>query len=214
MQLPTCRLGIVVGAVALGLGLAARADDKEEGFVTLGNGQDMSEFVLVKGGEKTWSVRDGVIVCSGSPAGYFATKKSYKNYVFRFDFRYARPAGLKKDDDFNGNSGYLIHITGEHKVWPKCIEVQGLNRAAGQIFAISGAKAVKAKDDGAARQKALKPVGEWNSLEIVSKNGALTAILNGVKVCESEPGDVFEGPIGFQAEGAEIHFRHLRIQAE
>lgn len=194
--------------------IASPRDGKEVGFVPVGNGKDMSDFVLVGGSDKTWTVRDGVIVCSGNPAGYFATKASYKNYAFRFEFRYARPENLQKDDDFNGNSGYLIHITGEHKVWPKCIEVQGLNKGAGQIFAISGAKALKANDNAAARKKALKPVGEWNELEIVSKNGALSAILNGVTVCVSEPGDVFEGPIGFQSEGAEIHFRQLRIKTE
>ena len=188
------------------------AEDKEEGFKPLGNGKDMSPFKLVGGSEKTWKVEGDVVKCSGQPAGYFATSQSYKNYSFRFDFKYPRPAGLEDDGKFDGNSGYLVHITGEHKVWPKSIEVQGQNKTAGTIFAISGAKAVKAKDDPAARKKALKPVGEWNSIEIISKDGALTAILNGTKVCESEAGDVTEGPIGFQSEGAEIHFRKLRIK--
>ena len=197
--------GIVFGANIV-------AEDKEEGFKPLGNGKDMSPFKLVGGSEKTWKADGDVVKCSGQPAGYFATSQSYKNYSFRFDFKYPRPAGLEDDGKFDGNSGYLVHITGEHKVWPKSIEVQGENRTAGTIFAISGAKAVKAKDDPAARKKALKPVGEWNSIEIISKDGALTAILNGTKVCESDAGDVTEGPIGFQSEGAEIHFRNLRIK--
>jgi hypothetical protein len=188
------------------------AQDKEEGFKPLGNGKDMSPFKVVGGSEGTWTVEGNVIKCSGKPAGYFATSQSYKNYSFRFDFKYPRPPGLEDDSKFEGNSGYLIHITGDHKIWPKSIEVQGHNKTAGTIFAISGAKAVKAKDDPAARKKALKPVGEWNSIEIISKDGALTAILNGTKVCESAAGDVTEGPIGFQSEGAEIHFRNLRIR--
>jgi hypothetical protein len=203
-------------AICFTLGLALHAclyaDDKEEGYKPLGNGKDMSPFKVVGGSDGTWTVDGNVIKCSGKPAGYFATSQSYKNYSFRFDFKYPRPAGLEDDNKFEGNSGYLIHITGEHKIWPKSIEVQGQNKSAGTIFAISGAKAVKAKDDSAARKKALKPVGEWNSIEIISKDGALTAILNGTKVCESEPGDVTEGPIGFQSEGAEIHFRNLRIK--
>jgi hypothetical protein len=199
-------------ALSFALSMSLRADEKEEGYKPLGNGKDMSPFKIVGGSEGTWSVDGNVIKCSGKPAGYFATTQSYKNYSFRFDFKYPRPAGLEDDNNFDGNSGYLIHISGEHKVWPKCIEVQGQNKTAGNIFAISGAKAVKAKDDTAARKKALKPVGEWNSMEIISKDGALTAILNGTKVCESEPGDVTEGPIGFQSEGAEIHFRNLRIK--
>lgn len=189
-----------------------RAEDKEEGFKPLGNGKDMSPFKVVGGSESTWTVDGNVIKCSGKPAGYFATSQSYRNYSLRFDFKYPRPEGLEDDNKFEGNSGYLVHITGDHKIWPKSIEVQGQNKTAGTIFAISGAKAVKAKDDATARKKALKPVGEWNSIEIISKDGALTAILNGTKVCESEAGDVTEGPIGFQSEGAEIHFRNLRIK--
>jgi hypothetical protein len=198
--------------VGIVFSVSVRAEDKEEGFTPLGNGKDMSPFKLVGGSEDTWKVDGNVIKCSGKPAGYFATSQSYKNYSCRFDFKYPRPAGLEDDSKFEGNSGYLIHITGDHKIWPKSIEVQGQNKTAGTIFAISGAKAVKAKDDSAARKKALKPVGEWNSIEIISKDGALTAILNGTKVCESEAGDVTEGPIGFQSEGAEIHFRNLRIK--
>ena len=201
-------------AVALGLGFAARAEEKEEGFKPLGNGKDMSNFKLVGTPESTWKVDGDVVKCSGNPNGYFATTKSYKNFVLRFDFKYARPAGLDEDSKFGGNSGYLIYITGEHKVWPKSIEVQGLNRDAGKIFAISGYPNVKTKDDPEARKKALKPVGEWNSLEIVSKDGSLTAVLNGTKVCESEAGEFKEGPIGFQSEGAEIHFRNLRIKEQ
>jgi hypothetical protein len=199
-------------AAALAWTTSGRGDEKEEGFKSLGNAKDMSPFKLVGGSNDTWKVDGKVIQCSGKPAGYFATNQSYKNYSFRLEFKYRRPAGLDDDSKFEGNSGYLVHITGDHKIWPKSIEVQGHNKTAGTIFAISGAKAVKAKDDAAARKKALKPVGEWNSLEIISKDGALTAILNGTKVCESEPGDVTEGPIGFQSEGAEIHFRNLRIK--
>ena len=201
-------------AVALGLGFAAVAEEKEEGFKPLGNGKDMSNFKVVGAPESTWTVEGDVIKCSGNPHGYFATTKSYKNFVLRFDFKYARPAGLEDDSKFGGNSGYLIYIQGEHKVWPKSIEVQGLNRDAGKIFNIAGFPQIKAKDYPDARKKALKPVGEWNKLEIISKDGALTAILDGAKVCESEAGEFHDGPIGFQSEGAEIHFRNLRIKEQ
>jgi hypothetical protein len=49
-------------------------------------------------------------------------------------------------------------------------------------------------------------------MEITSRDGALTAMLNGVVVCTAEPGELREGPIGFQSEGAEIFFRNLRIK--
>jgi hypothetical protein len=194
-----------------GFAAAGSAAD-EVGFSPLGNGRDMSAFDLVGAPAETWSVDDGSIRCTGKPNGYFATKRSYRNFVLRFDFRYARPADLTDDAAFRGNSGFLIYLTGEPKVWPKCVEVQGMNKEIARIFAIGGAPAVKASDNPEARQKALRPVGEWNSLEIASRDGALTSTLNGVVICTSEPGEYREGPIGFQSEGAEIHFRNLRIK--
>ena len=38
------------------------------------------------------------------------------------------------------------------------------------------------------------------------------SILNGVKIAESQPGPLKEGPIGFQAEDWKIEFRNVRIQ--
>lgn len=209
------RLSITGFAVALAVAalLSAAGDgrtDEEEGFVPLGKSLD--DFVLVATPPETWTFEGDVIKCSGKPNGYIATKKAYRNFILKFDFRFVRPEGLKNDWDFRGNSGYLIYITGEHKVWPKCVEVQGMYRQVGRIFAIGGAPPVKATDYPEVRRRVLKPVGEWNTLEIVSRDGALTARLNGEVVCESEPGELKEGPIGFQSEGAEIHWRHVRIK--
>lgn len=218
----TLRTAVSVLVGVLGMCLMAGssvggAEEKEEGFVRLGNGKDMSDFALVGTPESTWKVEDGVIKCSGSPFGYFATTRSYRNFVLRFDLKYARPDGLKDDSQFVGNSGVLLHITGEHDVWPRrFIEVQGMNADLGRIFAAGEGKPreLKVKLDHEARARAVKLVGEWNSLEVVSRDGAVKVFLNGAKVCESEGDDLQEGPIGFQSEGVEIHFRNLRIREE
>src|SRR5690606_24938405 len=179
----------------------------DEGFTQLFNGKDMSgfEFTLPKGTEpeKVWTVKDGVIHCTGRPNGYFYTKKSYGNYVLRLDFRY--PDGA-------GNSGYLIHITGDHAIWPKCIEVQGQYQNVCHIFPIRGVKGPNCKTDAEARKKAIKPNTERNSVEIVSKDGTITTYLNGTKISEGGPYDVKEGPIGFQSEGKPIEFRNIAIK--
>ncbi|HXG08610.1 MAG TPA: DUF1080 domain-containing protein [Gemmataceae bacterium] len=198
---------LVLVAVLAWLGGASAADDDKD-FKPLFNGKDLSgfKFELAKKDAdpmKTFSVKDGVIVVSGTPNGYFYTDKSYKNYILRFDFRYPKAPG---------NSGYLIHITGEHKVWPKCIEVQGQYQNVCAIFPIGGLKGPRPPVDKEARDKVRKPANEWNSVEIISKDGTLTSKLNGVVICASEPYEVKEGPIGFQSEGAEIHFRNIRIK--
>ena len=77
---------------------------------------------------------------------------------------------------------------------------------------IGGAKGAKPKVDTAARKKVRKPHKEWNSIEIISKNGAITSKLNGAVICQSEAYELTEGPIGFQSEGAPIDFRNIRIK--
>jgi hypothetical protein len=199
-RLASSALPLVVVAIVSFPGAAAAAD--EENFKPLCNGKDLSNFDIV-GSAESWSVDGDVIKCTGKPAGYLVTKQPYKNYSLRFDYCFP---------DKPGNSGYLIHITGEDKVWPKCIEVQGHFKGVGIVFPIGGAKGPRPAVDNEAKAKVLKPPTEWNSLEIVSQDGALTVLLNETKICESEPYELKQGRIGFQSEGAEIHFRNLRLK--
>jgi hypothetical protein len=189
----------------------------EAGYTPLCNGKDFTGFSFVFSGKdadpsKTFSIADGVIVNTGNPAGYMITEKSYKDFVLRFDWRYKRPEKLEKDADFTGNSGYLLFVTGERKIWPKALEIQGMNRDAGKVIPIT----IKAEYtvDQEAQKKAVKPVGEWNTMEIVSKSGIVTSVVNGVKIATVTSCELKEGPIAFQSEGAEIHWRNLRIKAE
>jgi hypothetical protein len=213
------RLGLPLAAfAAVVVGGAVRADPKDaKGFKPLFNGKDFTgwQFELGKGGEpgKTFQVKDGIIVVSGKPNGYFYTDKDYKNYVLRYDWQYKRPAKLTDDKEFKGNSGCLVHIQPPQKVWPKCVEVQGMNLNHGMILYVSGAKGLeKAKFDRAAKDKATRPVGEWNTTEIVCKaDGSVSAKINGTPV-SSGKSDLTEGRIGFQSEGAEIHFKNILIK--
>ena len=203
------RLPALLPVIGIALA-AATASAQEQGFVKLFNGRNMDDFALVGVTPATFKVENGVIMVSGQPNGYFATKKAYRNYVLKFDWKYVRPAGLQNDADFPGNSGLLVHIAGEHKVWPKCVEVQLMNKDAGNIFGL-GSK-VNGKKDAAAQAKAIKPVGEWNSEEVTCKDGRITAKINGIVVAEGTDTDPAEGTIGWQSEGAEIHFRNLLIR--
>src|SRR5256886_16095208 len=47
-----------------------------------------------------------------------------------------RPATLEDEEKFNGNSGCLVHVQGgpEKGTWPKCVEVQGMNRDHGKLI--------------------------------------------------------------------------------
>ncbi len=200
----------LLAAFAVGVSLlislahqAQAGDDK--GFVELFNGKDLTGWKTILGNKKAddgkvFSVKESVIVVSGNPSGYFYTDKSYKNYVLRYDWKFIK----------NGNSGLLVHITGDHKVWPKSVEVQGQQSDHGNIFAIGGAKG-KFKKDAAAQKKAIK-IGEWNTTEFTVKDGDMTAKINGLVVCTGKAEGVTEGPFGFQSEGTELHFKNIKIK--
>lgn len=187
----------------------------EEGFRTL-TLADFEPFFAKppQHPQTTWqSIRDA-IVCFGKPKGYLYSKEKFTDFTLRLELRFAPPADESAAEKFNPNTGVMLHITEPHKQWPKSLEVQGRFADLATIKENGGAAKVEIVDDPAARESARKPVGEWNALEIVSKAGAITAFLNGTKICESQPSDVTSGMIGLQSEDFEVHFRRLRIRAE
>ena len=198
----------------------------EPGFEKAFNGKDFSGIRFVLGANCTprpigcaqtsptgaFRVEDGVIVSTGTPEGYWYADKKYLNFTLRADYRYTRPPALERDEDFLGNSGYLLFIT-EHGVWPKCIEIQGQNLAVMNAFGV-GAQ-LKSTVDNEARRRAIRPVGEWNSIEIVARDGRVMTDLNGTPIATVTEHEFKEpGYIGFQSEGGEIRWRNIRIKAE
>lgn len=187
----------------------------EEGFRTL-TLSDFEPFFAKppQSPQTTWLAMHDAIACFGKPKGYLFSKEKFSDFTLRLELRFAPPADESAAKTFNPNTGVMLHITEPHKQWPKSLEVQGRFADLATIKENGGAAKVEIVDDGAARESTRKPVGEWNALEIVSKAGAITVLLNGTKVCESQPSDVTTGSIGLQSEDFEVHFRRLRIRPE
>ena len=186
--------------------------------VGLFNGKDISGFkaVLPDGAkaEDVWSVKDGVLVCKGQPAGYIRTEKDYTNFVLKLEWRFDPKKGP-------GNSGVLLRKVGEDKVWPKSIEAQLQSGAAGDFWNIEAVKMTTEKSrlngrntkrDPAAGEVE-RPIGEWNEYEIIADMGTIILKVNGVEVNRATDVEIVPGKICFQSEGAEIHFRNIRIVA-
>jgi hypothetical protein len=198
----------------------------EPGFERLFNGKDFSGIKLVVGPNcrvadagchqqepgRPFVIRDGTIVATGAGQGYWYADAKYLNFTLRFDFRFIAPADLEDERDFIGNSGYFLFVT-EHQVWPRMLQIEGgvTNML---VPAPLGGRALFSVDDEA-RRRAIRPVNEWNSVEIVSKNGQVTAHLNSTLVTTVTSHDFTEpGYIGFQAEAGEIQWRNIRIRPE
>jgi hypothetical protein len=210
----TFRLLILSFAVAAFCSLVPDAPAGDKEFKDLFNGKNLEGWkIFPEKADKMVTVEDGYIKVNGKPNGYFYTVKSYKNYDLKFDWRYKRPEKLEDDSKFGGNSGLLVHITGDHKVWPTSLEVQGQNLNHASFIAIGG-KAVGMTDskfDKKTLEKVRHKVGEWNTTEMSIKNGDVHVKVNGTPISSCKI-TLVEGPFGFQSEGAELHFKNIKIK--
>ena len=199
----------------------------EKGFTTLFNGKDLAGWGFLLGSNctprpegcgqtepgTTFKVEKGMIVCSGTPIGYmYPTNKKYLNFTLRLEYRFPPYPGMESDDQFYGNSGYLIFMK-EHRVFPEMIEIQGMNL---EILDVRPSKkSTIFTVDTEARQRAVHPIGEWNTVEIVSKDGQVHSYLNGTLVSTVSHHEYTEpGYIGFQSEGVKIYWRNISIKEE
>lgn len=190
------------------------------------NGKDLSNFEVVLK-KKTGSpnvnadtifyVKNGVINAKGKPFGYFRTKEVYENYKLHVEWRWVEKPK---------NSGVLLHVTGEDKVWPQNIEAQLRYMDAGDIVLVQeGSKAtirdtthqikpgdkwwnIRTKFEASSE----KPLGEWNEYDITCKDATVELKVNGV--LQHYAADVYpsKGYIAFQGEGAWIQFRNITIE--
>ncbi len=184
------------------------------GQVKLFSGKDLGGWACHLRGpgatlEDVWSVKDGAIRCTGRPVGYLRTVKKYTSYVLRLEWRFpGKP----------GNSGVLLRVVGQDKVWPKSIEAQLASRNAGDIWNIGsfpmkvapertkGRRTVKMHDSNE------KPVGEWNQYEITLDGGKLRIEVNGLEQNTATEVDVVPGYIALQSEGVPIEFRNITLK--
>lgn len=199
----------------------------EKGFERLFNGKDFTGWAFVVGpncapqpegcGQSTpaptYKVGDGIILDTGSPHGYAYAEQKFMNFDLRVEYRFLPYPGMESDDDLYTNTGYLLYIT-KPDVWPRTLEIQGKTNF--EMSIAMGSRDSTFTFDDEARARARKPVGQWNSIEIVAKDGQVWTYLNGALVTHvtkhpfaSEP-----GYIGFQAESGPVEWRNIRIKPE
>jgi hypothetical protein len=204
------------------------APQDESGFVTLFNGRDFTGWKFLLGPNcrpapvgcgktepgSTFRVENGKIVNTGKIQGYMYTQEKYLNFTLRFDYRFNPPADWDEEDNvaFYGNSGYFLFIT-NHQVWPKGIQIEGYYRR--PLLPLSMDAKLKFVEEKGARQRAMRPLGDWNSVEIAAKNGQVSSSQNGILLNTITEHEFKEpGHIGFESEGSEIQWRNIRIKVE
>lgn len=219
---------LLVSFLVLGLSVAvpfAGAQSSGE-FRSLFNGRDLSGWINVNTDEKTWSVRDGLLVCSGHPIGVMRSDKQYENFVLHIEWRHMEPGG---------NSGVFVWSDArpqEKSRLPNGVEVQmleldwvNLNRRPGfdppiayvhgELFGVGGVKTIPDNPRGERSmsiENRCKPRGEWNYYDVVAVEGTIKLSVNGKFVNGISRSTQRKGYLCLESEGAEIHFRNIRIQ--
>lgn len=190
---------------------------EDKGFKPLFNGKDLTGWKTFlkhakEDAAKTFIVKDGEIQVSGQPFGFFYTTKSYKNYIIRYSWMYPK----EQPEKTTMNSGLLMHIQEPSTVWPKSVEPQGRYKDHGKIFfpgwAKDGTDLKESIFDEAAQKKAIKASNEWNTTEARAyPDGGVAVRVNGVLVSFGKTA-LKSGMIGFQSEGARVHFKDIAIK--
>jgi hypothetical protein len=161
---------------------------------------------------QTWSVRGGVIECTGQPAGYIRTTQAYQNYQLTVVWRFVKIAPGAD------NTGVLLHIQPPDAVWPVCIQAQGLNQHQGDLILMGtgadghpadGKKSTIIPQIGSPNEN---PIGEWNTNEIICNANAIGLFVNGKPMNEITGCNLSSGYIGIQSEGGDIEIRKLFLQ--
>jgi hypothetical protein len=181
------------------------------------NGKDFSGWTKVITAEpgsspdKTWTVADGVIRCTGKPFGYLMTQQSYADFKLHVEYRWYETSEQM-------NSGVFVLKTGPDTFFlPKAIEAQLKKDNAGDFVLLSQAtlnglenpKNKRVEKKGATSEK---PQGEWNSVDVVVKGNTVTVTVNGVLQNEGKDAYTDAGQICLQSEGGPIEFRNVTVE--
>ncbi len=210
----------ILGLVWLVTSSCLAADD--EGFTSLFNGHDLSGWQNANCAPETWSVRDGVIFCTGHPTGALHTARQYENFVLELEWRHLSSGG---------NSGIFIWaspIAAPGVPFLRAIEVQVLDHGYnvpgknewftthGDVFPIHGSTM---KPFGRHNGQRSFPSEErshgspdWNHYRITGTHGVLRLEVNGREVSGGAECNYRKGYLGLESEGAPIEFRNLRIK--
>lgn len=189
-------------------------------FRPLFNGKDLSGWVDVNTSDETWRVEDEMIICTGNPIGVMRSDRQYENFIMEIEWRHM---------EAGGNSGVFIWSEGtpfQGKRLTKAIEVQMLelewavqnkrtdDYVHGELFPTMDLTAIPDNPRGPRSksiEKRCKGEGEWNKYVIVAVDGTVKLSVNGKFVNGLRDSGRKKGYICLEAEGAEIHFRNIRI---
>lgn len=211
-------------------------EEQDAGWVALFDGQTLNGWHSYgkSAPGSAWKVDDGAIHLDASNkqsyqtngGGDLVTDNEYENYDLKLEWKIAP----------NGNSGIIINTkedtTKYKESWYTGMEMQVLDNDGHPDGKIPKHRAGNLYDLIAVTKETVKPVGEWNAVEIVNNRGKLDFYLNGEHVVDTRMDDdnwrnlianskfkdmpdfarFSRGRIGLQDHGNDVWFRNIRIK--
>ncbi|QRQ61468.1 DUF1080 domain-containing protein [Sphingobacterium multivorum] len=192
--------------------------EKKEGFEVLFDGTNLDKWTE----NQAYVINDEGYIWvypNAKFGGNLYTKEEYADFIYRFDFKLTPGA----------NNGVGIRAPLEGDAAYEAMEIQVLDDGAdvykdlkqyqyhGSIYGVVPAK-----------KGHLKPVGEWNSEEIVVKGNRIKVTLNGAVIVDADIAEASKngtldgkqhpglkrtfGHIGFLGHGTEVFFKDIRVK--
>ncbi len=192
--------------------------ESKDGFTLLFDGTNINEWV---GNTTGYLVKEGTLVVSpeNGSGGNLYTKEEFGDFMYRFDFQLTPGAnnGIGIHAPLEGDAAYLGMevqvLDSEHPMYAGLQPYQ----YHGSVYGVIPAK-----------RGYLKPIGEWNSEEIMVKGSTIKVTLNGTVIVEGDyalaskkgtmdhkahPGLLNKtGHIGFLGHGDIVRFKNMRIK--
>jgi Domain of Unknown Function (DUF1080) len=190
-----------------------------------GKEESTLQWVDVNTSPDTWKVKGNELICMGKPIGVMRSEKQYENFILHIEWMHVEPGG---------NSGVFVWSAAKPDLesrLPDGVEVQmleldwvNLNKrngetppiayVHGELFGVGGVTTVPENPRGT-RSKSIenrcKGKGEWNVYEVVCVDGTIKLSVNGKFVNGISQSSQKKGYLCLESEGAEIHFRNLKI---
>ncbi|SDM19378.1 HEAT repeat [Kriegella aquimaris] len=199
-------------------GTSLTESEQKEGFKALFSGEHLDYWI---GNKTDYLIENGEIAVRPSQGGHgnLFTAEEFSDFIFRFEFKLTPGANnglgihapLGGDAAYEGKELQILDNTADIYANLKPYQYHG------SVYGIIPAK-----------RGFLKPVGEWNTQEVVVKGDDVKVTLNGTVILEGNmkeaakngPADHKEHPglqrnkghIGFLGHGAELWFRNIRIK--
>ena len=206
------------------------ASEKNDGWISLFDGKTTNgwhTYHEAKAGS-AWNVEDGALHLdpkSKDGHGDIVTSKEFSNFDLKVEWKISP----------KGNSGVIFYVKEDPKIeesYQSGPEMQVLDNDGHPDGKIHKHRAGDLYDLIACSKETVKPVGEWNQVEIIANHGDLKLFLNGYNVVHTTMWDdnwkkmiagskfkewpVFgtfnSGRIDLQDHGNEVWFRNIKIK--